>query len=142
MFTHTHTHPLPPSSLRAGGSPANFLDVGGGATSDQVKVAFELLNEDPNVNAVLVNIFGGIMRCDVIAKGIIDAAAEINLKKPIVVRLQGTNVEQANAMIEAAPFRMILADDLDDAAEKAVRIADIVEQAKAIDVGVTFELPL
>ena len=63
-------------------------------------MAFELLNEDPNVNAVLVNIFGGIMRCDVIAKGIIDAAAEINLKKPIVVRLQGTNVEQANAMIE------------------------------------------
>jgi succinyl-CoA synthetase beta subunit len=125
-----------------GGSPANFLDVGGGATSDQVKVAFELLNDDASVNAVLVNIFGGIMRCDVIAKGIIDAAAEINLKKPIVVRLQGTNVEQANAMIEAAPFRMILADDLDDAAEKAVRIADIVEQAKQIDVGVTFELPL
>jgi succinyl-CoA synthetase beta subunit len=105
-------------------------------------VAFELLNADPNVNAVLVNIFGGIMRCDVIAKGIIDAADEINLKKPIVIRLQGTNVEQAQAMIEAAPFRMVVADDLDDAAEKAVRIADIVKQAKEIDVGVTFELPL
>ena len=134
--------PLPPPSSLAGGSPANFLDVGGGATSGQVKVAFELLNADPNVNAVLVNIFGGIMRCDVIAKGIIDAADEINLKKPIVIRLQGTNVEQAQAMIEAAPFRMVVADDLDDAAEKAVRIADIVKQAKEIDVGVTFELPL
>lgn len=78
-----------------GGSPANFLDVGGGANEEQVQKAFELLNSDPNVQAILVNIFGGIMRCDVIASGIIAAAKEIGMKKPIVIRLQGTNVDEA-----------------------------------------------
>merc|ERR1711934_174972 len=125
-----------------GGSPANFLDVGGGATATQVKEAFKLLNNDPKVKAILVNIFGGIMRCDVIATGIIGAASSIGLSKPVVVRLQGTNVEQAKALIESSGYRMILADDLDHAAEKAVRIADIVEQAQQINIDVKFELPL
>ena len=158
-----------------GGEPANFLDVGGGATASQVEKAFELLNNDKKVKAILVNIFGGIMRCDVIATGIIGAASSIGLSKPVVVRLQGasacvpppacaapsspcplvcshpvlvsllssgTNVEQAKELIESSGYRMILADDLDDAAEKAVRISDIVEQAEQISIGVQFELPL
>jgi succinyl-CoA synthetase beta subunit len=122
-----------------GGSPANFLDVGGGANETQVQKAFELLNNDPRVKAILVNIFGGIMRCDVIATGIINAAKEIGISKPIVVRLQGTNVKEAKILIEASGFRMILADDLDDAAEKAVGVAEIAEQAEKIKVGVKFE---
>lgn len=125
-----------------GGSPANFLDVGGGATADQVQKAFELLNDDGSVKAILVNIFGGIMRCDVIAQGIIAAAGNIGLKKPIVIRLQGTNVEKAKELIEASGFRMILADNLDDAAGKAVKIADIVKQAEEVDIGVNFEIPI
>jgi succinyl-CoA synthetase beta subunit len=122
-----------------GGSPANFLDVGGGANETQVQKAFELLNNDPRVKAILVNIFGGIMRCDVIATGIINAAKEIGISKPIVVRLQGTNVKEAKILIEASGFRMILADDLDDAAEKAVGVAEIAMQAEKIKVGVKFE---
>ena len=125
-----------------GGSPANFLDVGGGARSSQIQTAFEILNADENVRAILVNIFGGIMRCDVIAKGIIAAASEIRMSKPIIVRLQGTNVDIATEMIENSGFRMLMAKDLDDAAQKAVRIADIVRQAEEIQVGVSFELPL
>lgn len=122
-----------------GGSPANFLDVGGGANETQVQKAFELLNEDPNVKAILVNIFGGIMRCDVIAAGIINAAKEIGMKKPLVIRLQGTNVEQAKALIEGCGFRMILADDLEDAAVKAVGVAEIAKQAEQLKLGVKFE---
>ena len=125
-----------------GGSPANFLDVGGGARSSQIQTAFEILNADENVRAILVNIFGGIMRCDVIAKGIIAAASEIRMSKPIIVRLQGTNVDIATEIIENSGFRMLMAKDLDDAAQKAVRIADIVRQAEEIQVGVSFELPL
>merc|ERR1712113_27040 len=125
-----------------GGEPANFLDVGGGASAAQVQKAFEILNADDKVKAVLVNIFGGIMRCDVIATGIVQAATNIGLKKPVVIRLQGTNVEVAKNIIEGSGFRMILADDLEDAAQKAVRIADIVKQAEDIQVGVSFELPL
>ena len=83
-----------------GGDPANFLDVGGGATEGQVQKAFELLNADPKVKAILVNIFGGIMRCDVIAMGVINAAQNIGMKKPIIVRLKGTNVEEAKKLIE------------------------------------------
>ena len=120
----------------------NFLDVGGGATSAQVQKAFELLNADENVKAILVNIFGGIMRCDVIAQGIIDAAKKISMGKPIVIRLQGTNVEEARQLIESSSMRLIVADDLDEAAQKAVRISDIVKQAEAIQVGVSFEIPL
>lgn len=121
-----------------GGSPANFLDVGGGASEQQVQKAFEILNADPKVKAILVNIFGGIMRCDVIATGIINAAREIGIRKPIVVRLQGTMVEEGKILLEASGFRMILADDLEDAAEKAVGVAAIAAQAEKINVGVTF----
>ena len=82
------------------------------------------------------------MRCDVIALGIVNAAKEIGLGKPVIIRLQGTNVEEARALIESSGFRMIIADDLDDAASKAVRISDIVRQAEEIQIGVSFELPL
>merc|ERR1712203_1248159 len=82
-----------------GGTPANFLDVGGGATADQVTEAFKLITSDPQVKAILVNIFGGIMRCDVIAQGIVNAAERLDMKVPIVVRLQGTNVDEAKAII-------------------------------------------
>lgn len=122
-----------------GGSPANFLDVGGGASETQVQKAFELLNSDPHVKAILVNIFGGIMRCDVIAKGILKAADELGINKPIVIRLQGTNVKEAKLLIEASGHRMILADDLEDAASKAVGVADIVAQAEKIQVNVGFD---
>ena len=122
-----------------GGSPANFLDVGGGANEKQVQKAFEILNSDPHVKAILVNIFGGIMRCDVIASGILNAAKEIGISKPIVIRLQGTNVEEAKILIESSGHRMIMADDLEDAAEKAVGVAQIASQAEKIQVGVKFE---
>eukprot|EP00934_Nitzschia_sp_Nitz4_P005276 Nitzschia sp. Nitz4//scaffold141_size107518//20232//21819//NITZ4_004267-RA/size107518-augustus-gene-0.79-mRNA-1//1//CDS//3329536261//5266//frame0 len=122
-----------------GGSPANFLDVGGGANETQVQKAFEILNADPKVQAILVNIFGGIMRCDVIASGVINAAKEIGLRKPIVIRLQGTNVEEAKTMIEGCGFKMIVAKDLDDAARKAVGVAEIADQASKINVGVEFD---
>jgi succinyl-CoA synthetase beta subunit len=126
-----------------GGSPANFLDVGGGANEKQVQKAFEILNSDPHVKAILVNIFGGIMRCDVIATGILNAAKEIGIRKPIVIRLQGTNVKEAKILIESSGFHMILADDLEDAAEKAVGVAGIVAQAEKIAVGVAFDgIPL
>jgi succinyl-CoA synthetase beta subunit len=122
-----------------GGSPANFLDVGGGANERQVAKAFEILNTDPQVKAILVNIFGGIMRCDVIATGIINAAKEIGITKPIVIRLQGTNVDEAKILIESSGYRMILAENLEDAAEKAVGVAQIASQAEKIQVGVKFE---
>jgi len=125
-----------------GGDPANFLDVGGGASETQVQKAFEILNDDPNVKAILVNIFGGIMRCDIIANGMISAAKCIGLSKPVILRLQGTNVKEATAAIESSQFRMIMADDLDDAALKAVRIADITKQAEQIQMNVSFNLPL
>lgn len=105
-----------------GGSPANFLDVGGGATEEQVTKAFEILNADPKVQAILVNIFGGIMKCDIIASGIIAAANKIGLEKPLVVRLEGTNVEAAQELIANSGIKVTLADDLDDAAEKAVSL--------------------
>jgi succinyl-CoA synthetase beta subunit len=122
-----------------GGAPANFLDVGGGATEQQVQKGFEILNADPKVQAILVNIFGGIMRCDVIASGIINAAKEIGIRKPIVIRLQGTNVEEAKTMIEGCGFKMILAKDLEDAAQKAVGVAEIAAQAAKIKVAIEFE---
>ncbi|KAL7485121.1 hypothetical protein ACHAW6_010722 [Cyclotella cf. meneghiniana] len=122
-----------------GGTPANFLDVGGGASEKQVQKAFELLNSDDKVAVILVNIFGGIMRCDVIANGIISVAQEIGIKKPLVIRLQGTNVDAARKLIEGCGFRMILAEDLEDAAEKAVGVAEIVRQARNIKVGLQFE---
>jgi len=125
-----------------GGSPANFLDVGGGATAQQVTEAFKLITSDSRVLAILVNIFGGIMRCDVIAQGIIAAAKELDLKVPIVVRLQGTKVEDAKALIAASNLRILSCDNLDEAAKMAVRLSNIVSLAKDAQVDVKFELPI
>jgi succinyl-CoA synthetase beta subunit len=105
----------------AGGQPANFLDVGGGADEAKVTAAFKLLLADPQVKAVLVNIFGGIMKCDVIAAGIIAAAKQVNLNVPLVVRLEGTNVEQGKALLAKSGLAITPADDLGDAARKAVK---------------------
>jgi len=106
-----------------GGAPANFLDVGGGATREKVTEAFKLLLSDPHVKAVLVNIFGGIMRCDVIAEGIVEAARTVKLAVPLVVRLEGTNVEKGRALLETSGLPIIPAGDLREAAEKAVKAA-------------------
>ncbi len=110
-----------------GGRPANFLDVGGGASKERVTAAFKLLLSDPDVEAVLVNIFGGIMRCDVIAEGVVAAAREVNLTVPLVVRLEGTNVQLGKQILAESGLAIIPADDLADAAQKvvaAVRKAD------------------
>jgi len=104
----------------AGGEPANFLDVGGGATKEQVAAAFKIIVSDPHVKAILVNIFGGIMRCDVIAEGIVAAARDLDLKVPVVARLEGTNVEQGKAILAKSGLAITAADDLADAAAKAV----------------------
>lgn len=120
-----------------GGDPANFLDVGGSATENQVQKAFELLNSDNNVRAIFVNIFGGIMKCDVIAMGVINAAQAIGMKKPIVIRLKGTNVEAANKLIEASGFTMVVEDDFEKAANKVVKIAEIVKMAEDAGLNVT-----
>ncbi len=103
-----------------GGSPANFLDVGGGATKERVTVAFKLILSDPNVEAILVNIFGGIMRCDVIAEGIVAAAREVNLHVPLVVRLEGTNVELGRRIMSQSGLPLIAAENFEDAAKKVV----------------------
>ena len=125
-----------------GGNPANFLDMGGGASKDQVMQAFQLLNKDEQVKAILVNIFGGIMRCDVIALGLIAAATQLGLKKPVVIRLQGTNVEEAKRLIDESGLRMLTAGDLGEAAQKVVRVVDILKMAEDAHVKVNFELPL
>jgi succinyl-CoA synthetase beta subunit len=104
----------------AGGSPANFLDVGGGADESKVTAAFKIILQDPNVKAVLVNIFGGIMKCDVIANGVVAAAKQVGLDMPLVVRLQGTNVELGNEILAKSGLDIIAADDLGDAAKKVV----------------------
>ena len=106
-----------------GGSPANFLDVGGGANEEQVTEAFKILIGDKNVKAILVNIFGGIMKCDVIAQGIINAAKALKLSVPLVVRLEGTNVEAGKKLLAQSGLSLITADDLADAAQKAVKAA-------------------
>ena len=106
-----------------GGEPANFLDVGGDATTQRVTAAFELILENRNVSAILVNIFGGIVRCDVIAEGIIDAVKKTNSSLPIVVRLEGTNVQSGKAKLMESGLDIISADDLSDAAEKVVQSA-------------------
>ncbi len=106
-----------------GGDPANFLDVGGGATEEQVREAFRILAGDPKVKAILVNIFGGIMQCDVIAQGIINAANEIEINMPLIVRLEGTNVDQGRKLLEESGINLTTASDLGDAAKKAVEAA-------------------
>ncbi len=103
-----------------GESPANFLDVGGGASKDKVTAAFKIITADPNVKGILVNIFGGIMRCDIIAEGVIAAVKEVGLKVPLVVRLEGTNVDLGKKIIRDSGLNVIPADDLDDAAQKIV----------------------
>ena len=103
-----------------GGEPANFLDVGGGATKERVTQAFKIILSDPNVEGILVNIFGGIMRCDIIAEGVVSAAREVSLDKPLVVRLAGTNVEQGKEIMANSGLTIISADDLGDAAAKMV----------------------
>jgi len=104
-----------------GGSPANFLDVGGGATKERVTAAFKIILSDPNVEGILVNIFGGIMRCDVIAEGVVAAAREVSLGVPLVVRLEGTNVELGKQILAKSGLPIVSADNLADAAEKVVR---------------------
>lgn len=103
-----------------GSEPANFLDVGGGATKEKVTEAFKIITSDPNVKGILVNIFGGIMRCDVIAEGVVAAVEEVGLKVPLVVRLEGTNVEKGKEIINNSGLGVIAADDLGDAAQKIV----------------------
>ena len=104
-----------------GAEPANFLDVGGGATTEKVTAAFKIITSDPNVKGILVNIFGGIMRCDIIAEGVITAVKEVGLQVPLVVRLEGTNVAKGKAIIDESGLNVISADDLDDAAQKIVK---------------------
>ena len=104
-----------------GAEPANFLDVGGSATTERVTAAFKIITADPNVKGILVNIFGGIMRCDVIADGVVQAAKDINLKVPLVVRLEGTKVDEGKAIINSSGLNVIAANDLDDAAQKIVK---------------------
>jgi succinyl-CoA synthetase beta subunit len=103
-----------------GGMPANFLDVGGGATAETVAKAFKIILADSNVKAILVNIFGGIMRCDIIAEGIITAVRDVGVEVPVVVRLEGTNVELGKQMLRDSGLSIISADDLTDAAQRAV----------------------
>src|SRR3954467_2038046 len=104
-----------------GGSPANFLDVGGGATKERVTTAFKIILSDSNVEGILVNIFGGIMRCDVIAEGVVAAAREVSLHVPLVVRLEGTNVELGKKILAQSGLKILSADNLADAAEKVVK---------------------
>merc|ERR1712001_727696 len=125
-----------------GGSPANFLDVGGGATANQVKEAFKIITGDPKVNALLVNIFGGIMRCYVIAEGIIAAARELNLATPIVVRLQGTNVNEAKVMIGSSGLKILPVDNLDEAARLSCKLSKIVAISRDAHLDVKFEMPI
>ncbi|MBP7616791.1 MAG: succinate--CoA ligase subunit beta, partial [Steroidobacteraceae bacterium] len=106
-----------------GGNPANFLDVGGGATAERVTEAFQLILSNANVRAILVNIFGGIVRCDLIAEGIIIAAKKLGVKVPVVVRLQGTNAEKAREMLAGSGLALAPAADLTDAAKKVVALA-------------------
>jgi succinyl-CoA synthetase beta subunit len=127
-----------------GGEPANFLDLGGGASEKQVTEALKLIQSDPKVDAILVNIFGGIMRCDIIAAGIVAAAKSVGLSKPLIVRLEGTNVSEGNRLIQEAQndIHAIGADDLDDAARKACDIARIKKLADSAHLKVSFEIPL
>jgi succinyl-CoA synthetase beta subunit len=107
----------------AGGSPANFLDVGGGASAEQVKNAFKILISDPSVRGVYINIFGGILRCDVLATGVVAAARELNIKVPIVIRMEGTNVEQGKEILSNSGFNFSIASDMNDGAQKIVALA-------------------
>jgi succinyl-CoA synthetase beta subunit len=110
----------------AGGSPANFLDVGGGANAEQIKNAFRILLSDKGVKAVLINIFGGILRCDTLATGVLAAARDLDVKVPIVIRMEGTNVEEGRRILKESGFNFTVAEGMRDAAEKVVRLAGLV----------------
>jgi succinyl-CoA synthetase beta subunit len=107
----------------AGGAPANFLDVGGGASAEQVKNAFKILTSDKEVRSVFINIFGGILRCDVLATGVVAAARELQMKLPVVVRMEGTNVEKGRQILRDSGLNFTIGQDMKDGAEKAVRLA-------------------
>ncbi|CAK1548538.1 unnamed protein product [Leptosia nina] len=124
-----------------GGDPANFLDVGGGATAQAVSEAFRIILSDPKVSAILVNIFGGIMRCDVIAEGIINAAKNLDIQIPVIVRLQGTKVNEARKLIADSGLRIVPRDDLDEAAQLVVQLSEIVALAKKAGVEVKLNIP-
>jgi len=108
---------------QVGGEPANFLDVGGGATEENVAAAFTIITRDPNVKGIFVNIFGGIMKCDTIANGVIAAVKQVGLKVPLVVRLEGTNVELGRKILSESDLNLIAADDMKDGARKIVELA-------------------
>jgi succinyl-CoA synthetase beta subunit len=108
---------------QAGGEPANFLDVGGGAKADQVAAAFKIITRDPNVKGIFINIFGGIMRCDTIAEGVVSAVKEVGLKVPLVVRLEGTNVELGRQILAESGLNLVAAADMADGAQKIVELA-------------------
>ncbi len=118
-----------------GAEPANFLDVGGGATAEKVTEAFKIITSDPNVKGILVNIFGGIMRCDVIAEGVVKAVKEVGLKVPLVVRLEGTNVDKGKEIINTSGLNVIAADNLKDGAEKIVAAVKGTKPALAVVEG-------
>jgi len=106
-----------------GGEPANFLDVGGGATADKITEAFKIITADPNVKGIFVNIFGGIMKCDTIAEGVVEAVNEVGLEVPLVVRLEGTNVALGKQIIEESGLNVVNAEDMKDGAQKIVELA-------------------
>jgi succinyl-CoA synthetase beta subunit len=107
----------------AGADPANFLDVGGGASAEMVANGFRIILSDPRVKGVLINIFGGILRCDTLATGVVAAARDLNVQVPIVIRMEGTNVEQGRQILAESGFNFTVADGMKDAAEKVVRLA-------------------
>ncbi|HFB98391.1 MAG TPA: succinate--CoA ligase subunit beta, partial [Bryobacterales bacterium] len=107
----------------AGGNPANFLDVGGGANEEQIENAFRILTSDKNVKAVLINIFGGILRCDVLATGVVNAAKKLELRLPVVIRMEGTNVERGREILQESGLNFTVAYGMKDAAEKVVKLA-------------------
>jgi succinyl-CoA synthetase beta subunit len=113
----------------AGGSPANFLDVGGGASAEQIRNAFRILISDKSVRAVFINIFGGILRCDTLATGVVEAARELQVEVPIVVRMEGTNVEKGREILTTSGLNFTIADGMRDGADKAVALANGKERA-------------
>jgi succinyl-CoA synthetase beta subunit len=108
---------------QAGAEPANFLDVGGGASAERVEKGFRIILSDPNVKGILINIFGGILRCDILAQGVVQAAQSLDLKVPVVVRMEGTNVEDGRTILAESGLDLISAVDLSDAASKIAEIA-------------------
>ena len=121
-----------------GGSPANFLDVGGGAKENQIVEALRILQENPRVESILINIFGGIMRCDVIAAGLIAAIRKLGLNKPLVTRLKGTNLAEAMELIKNSGIRCIVTTDMEEAAKKAVVMSTVSTMAKEAGLNVNF----